>query len=279
MSTHPPGRMTVALARQGSVRVLAVSLPGPAGELAERHRLGPVAARRAGEGLVAAALLGAHVKGEERLTLDFRIESPACAAVFEVNGDGRIRGRLRPEELPDTAVLTGFLSVAKSLGRKELYRGIAQIAGETVEGALQRFLRESQQADARVRLAVDLGADGEVEYADGVFVERLPQADPAVFAEVAAALDGDVKRVMDELALGLLAGAPVELLGEAELRFECGCSRDKVAAMLRSLGPVELAAMIAEQGGAEVTCHFCNEVNRFDVAELEALRGGGVAEA
>lgn len=273
--------MTVALARQGSVRVLAVSLPGPAGELAQRHQLGPASSKRAAEGLVAATLLAAHVKGDERLTFDLQTTAPPCAAVFEVNGDGRVRGRFRPRELPDQAELHGFLSVSKSLGRKELYRGIAQVDGESVESALQRFLRESQQTDARVRLTVDLDADGAVEYADGVFVERLPHATPEAFAAVAAALDGDIKRVMDELALGLLGGSALEVLGEAELRFECGCSRAKVVAMIKALGAAEIAAMIVEQGGAEVICHFCNEVNRFDVAELEALRAEltGVPEA
>ncbi len=272
MPTFPSGRMLVALACHGGVRLLVVSLPGPAGELASRHGLGPAARLRAGEGLVAAALLSAHVKGEERLTFDLRCTAPECAGTFEVNGDGRVRGRFRPEGVPDGAALTGMLSVAKSLGRRELYRGVAEVQGETVEGALQRFLRESQQVDARVRVAVALDADGAIEYADGLLVERLPDHDPGAFAALVAELDGDLLRVLDELQVGRFGGGPIDLLGEAELRFDCGCSRAKVEAMIRSLGADEITAMIVEQGGAEVTCHYCNEVNRFGVAELEALR-------
>ena len=40
---------------------------------------------------------------------------------------------------------------------------------------------------------------------------------------------------------------------------------------LISLGPQELRAMIDEQGGAELTCRFCDNVQRFTVEELEAL--------
>ena len=51
-----------------------------------------------------------------------------------------------------------------------------------------------------------------------------------------------------------------------------GVTAQGITAMIRSLGRVEIALMIAEQGGAEVICHFCNEARRYDAAELEALR-------
>ncbi len=272
MTSYPNGKLTVATARQGGVRVLAVSLPGQAEELASRHDLGRGARKRAAEGLVAASLLSAHIKGEERLTLDLQISSPACAGVFEINGDGTVRGRFRPPDVRDQVELFGFISVAKSLGARELYRGIAKIEGESIEAALQRFLRESQQTDAHVRLAVDLDADGLVEYADGIFVERLPHFPKDEFVALVAGMDADTKRVVDELALGLLVGGAIDHLGDAALTFLCGCSRDKVSGMIRSLGADEITAMIAEQDGAEVVCHFCNEVNRYNAAELAVLR-------
>ncbi len=274
MATYPPGRMVVALGFGGGVRILAVSLPGPADELATRHALGLIAKKRAAEGLIATALLSAHIKGDERLSVDFQISSPPSAAVYEVHGDGTVRGRFRPEVLQDQARLFGFLSVSKSYGKRELYRGIAQIDGETVEGALQRFLTESQQVDARVALVADLGDEGTVEYADGCLIERLPQLDSASYQAVTAPLRAEPKRVMDELALGSFAGQPIEVIGATELVFRCGCSREKVTAMIRSLGRVEIALMIEEQGGAEVICHFCNEARRYTAAELESLRVG-----
>lgn len=272
MSTYPPGRMVVALGCGGGVRLLSVSLPGPANELATRHNLGPAARKRAAEGLIATALLSAHIKGDERLSVDFQITSPPSAAVYEVHGDGTLRGRFRPENLSDQAQLYGFLSVSKSWGKRELYRGIAAVEGETVEGALQRFLVESQQVNAHVAVVADLGTDGLIEYADGCLIERLPQLDSASFAAFIAPFAREPKRVMDELALGAFAGQSIELLGDTELTFRCGCSREKVTAMIRSLGRVEIALMIAEQGGAEVICHFCNEARRYDAGELEALR-------
>lgn len=272
MATPLPGRMIVALARNAGVRLLSVSVPGPATELADRHRLGPVARTRAAEGLVATALLSAHIKGEERLTFDLQATSPPCAAVFEINGDGTLRGRFRPADLPDSASLAGLLSVSKSLGRTELYRGVAEVRNESVEAALQRYLHKSQQADSRVRLAALLGEDGAVEYADGLLMERMPHFPPEEFEELVKTILGDPRRLFDELALGLFGGESVELVGDAQLRFSCGCSREKVVQMLRSLGAAEIDGILTDLGSAEVTCHFCNEVYRVEGPELLLIR-------
>ena len=43
---------------------------------------------------------------------------------------------------------------------------------------------------------------------------------------------------------------------------------------LISLGPEELRAIIDEQGGAELTCRFCDNVQTFTKAELETLLEG-----
>ena len=41
---------------------------------------------------------------------------------------------------------------------------------------------------------------------------------------------------------------------------------------LISLGPEELESMIAEQGGAELTCRFCDKRYIFSIDELKKIR-------
>ena len=47
---------------------------------------------------------------------------------------------------------------------------------------------------------------------------------------------------------------------------------------LLSMGETEMRGMIAEQHGAQVSCHFCNKVYDFTEADLLALLDEGKAE-
>jgi molecular chaperone Hsp33 len=53
--------------------------------------------------------------------------------------------------------------------------------------------------------------------------------------------------------------------------FRCKCSRERVEQTLISLGQEELESMLAEEGKAEVVCHFCNEAYSFNASQLERL--------
>lgn len=266
------GRLVAALALDGGARVLAVVADGPADELAARHGLDGNTARLAAEGVVSACLLAAHIKGDERLELNVQGSSPPLALAVEVNGDGTIRGRWRPASMPPFSFFTGLLRVAKSLGPRQLYQGVAEVRGERFERALHRYMAESQQVDARVRVAADVGDDGRVAFAAGLLVERMPHLDPGEFAAVVdRALAVDFKELMAGFAFGQLAGGPVEVLGSQVLRFACTCSEERVHAMLRSLGPAEVASMLEEQGQAEVTCHFCNTRYRVPGERLREM--------
>ena len=72
-----------------------------------------------------------------------------------------------------------------------------------------------------------------------------------------------LRRVMSDFELEILEKAPLE--------YRCDCSRERMERALISLGPEELRAMIDEQGGAELRCQFCDNVQTFTKTELEEL--------
>ncbi|MES2639237.1 MAG: Hsp33 family molecular chaperone HslO [Myxococcota bacterium] len=272
MDTQPGGRFVSALACEGRVRVMAVVAVGPAEELRQRHGLKSMAAILGAEGLIASLLLSAHVKGEERLTINVRCERPPFAFLADVNGDGTLRARFTPELLHSNRAFSGMMSVLKSLGPKELYKGVAEVKSEKFEGALQRYLTTSQQVDGRVRIHAELDADGAVAFAAGLLVERLPDMPREEFeALFDSSLQGDFKELMTQFAFGQLVGAPIEVLGAIDVRYQCTCSQDRVVGVLRALGQGEIASMLAEQGQAEVICHYCNERYEVDAEGLSAL--------
>ena len=75
-----------------------------------------------------------------------------------------------------------------------------------------------------------------------------------------------------EIVLKLLDGLEPDILDEYLPVYRCGCSRERTEEVLRSLGREELDAMIKEDHGAEVCCHFCEKKYQFTEEELAAIR-------
>jgi molecular chaperone Hsp33 len=63
-----------------------------------------------------------------------------------------------------------------------------------------------------------------------------------------------------------------ELLGGKSLRFACSCSRERVEAMLVSLGHAEAEAAVEGGGGeARIHCEFCGQAYCFSGEEITGL--------
>ena len=63
----------------------------------------------------------------------------------------------------------------------------------------------------------------------------------------------------------------LEILEKHPVEYRCYCSRERVSRALISMGRRDLTELIQEQGQAELTCQFCDEVYRFSKSELETL--------
>ncbi len=75
----------------------------------------------------------------------------------------------------------------------------------------------------------------------------------------------------NDILLRLFHEEDVRVFDPQPLRFECSCSRMRVANMLRSLGKTEVEAALAAEGSIGVTCEFCNRDYRFDEIDVAAL--------
>ena len=57
----------------------------------------------------------------------------------------------------------------------------------------------------------------------------------------------------------------------APCAFRCSCTRERVAAMLVSLGEREVDETLEEMGGIHVDCEFCNKSYDFDMVDCAQL--------
>jgi molecular chaperone Hsp33 len=269
------------LARAG-VRGVRVHLDESWRQIRERADY-PMAVRELlGEAVAAAALFTGHAKIDGRLSVQLRGEGALRTLFAECTAAGTLRAIAQVEDdaalprdlraLGDNAILAITIENPGSEGRDPTrYQGLVALESDSLAGAFEGYFRQSEQLPTRLLLAAD------DTRAAGLMLQKLPgdagdedgwNRAVALFETLSAQelLDWPA----DLLVHRLFHEDDVEILGARPLRFGCSCSRDRVAAMLQSLGRDEADAAAAE-GMAEIRCEFCGQQYHFDADQIADL--------
>lgn len=280
------------LAKDAPVQASAITARGLVERARQIHKTLPLATAALGRSLMAASLLGSQLKVDEgSLTLRIKGGGPLGSITVVSDAQGNVRGYVQDGqvELPLKAPgkldvgrgvgTDGTLTVIKDLNMKDPYVGtIPLISGEIAED-VTAYLTASEQIPSACALGVLVDTDQSVLCAGGYLIQLLPGASDEVITrlEEGVARAGAVSQSLHEGLSGLallervLEGFQLEVLEEQPVEYRCYCSRARVERALISLGRAELEEMIAQQGGAEIACQFCDTVYPFTGAELQAL--------
>ena len=179
------------------------------------------------------------------------------------------------------------------------YQGVVPLFGDSKEkleklsDVLQHYMLQSEQLDTLLVLAADENV------AAGLLIQRLPvMGDKNLAGSVTseanedeigrnehynriATLAGTLKREelltldVDTILRRLFWEEQVLMfsphIGPTAPKFACTCSRDRVGAMIRSLGTDEVEGILAERADVEVGCEFCGKQYRFDAVDAAQL--------
>jgi molecular chaperone Hsp33 len=240
-----------------------------------------------GDAVGAAVLLAATLKFDGTLTLQLQGKGLVNLLVAQCTHDFKVRGMVRHDPIhgePDFHALTGegqIVVTVEAKDRASSYQGVVPITGKSIAECLEGYFIQSEQLPTRVALTSTPGVVA------GMLLQRIPgeggkqsPTDPAALE--AAWMKAD--HAMLELTPEALVADDVEqrlvrMFGDDEVRvfsghevkFECRCSRARVANVLRSLGVQEVRSVIAEQGAVTVTCEFCQKPYKFDAIDVEQL--------
>ncbi|CAH1225664.1 33 kDa chaperonin [Paenibacillus auburnensis] len=282
-------RLIRGTALDGRVRAFAVRTTALVDELRRRHDTYPTATAALGRTVTAAAMMGAMLKGEEKLAIMVKGNGPIGQITAESNALGEVRGYVSNPHvhLPSNSLgkldvagavgTEGFIDVSKDLGMKEPYRGSVPIISGELGDDFTYYFAVSEQTPAAVGLGVLVEPDNSVSVAGGFIIQLLPGLTDAEITEIEQAVGAmpSVTTLLDqglepeEMLRYLLPDAIV--LDELDINFVCQCSRERVEQTLVSLGQHELERLIEEDDQAEVVCHFCNEAYLFNKDELQVI--------
>jgi len=200
----------------------------------------------------------------------------------------------------------GTLYVTRDAGfeiglMKEPYRGMVPIVSGEIGEDIAYYLGRSEQVNSAVSLGVLMSVDGTADFAEDGFVNSdiaefpieslrvaaaggyIIQMMPSAAESLAARLERNISSaryatdmVRDgfspfEMLRSVLGDLDVRVLEEKEPRFYCQCSRERALLIISALGQQEVEDMLQKDNGAELTCHFCNEVYQINAEELAGL--------
>jgi molecular chaperone Hsp33 len=284
-----------AISKDGFVKATAVSTRGLTERARQIHKTLPVATAALGRTLAAASMMGNALKEDgASVTLQIKGGGPLGTLLAVSDNQGNVRGTVdHPEvDLPlrsdgkldvGTAVGTeGTLTVIRDLNMKEPYVGSVGLLGGEIAEDLAAYFVESEQIPTACGLGVLVDRDQSVLSAGGYLIQLLPGAGEDVIARVeggvmaAGSVTGLLQENSDPEAMlrKVLSDFEIDVLERSPIEYRCYCSRERMERALISMGPAELKSLIDDQGEAELTCRFCDNVQHFTREQLEAMLAG-----
>ncbi len=281
-----------AISRDGAVKAVAVSTRGLTERARQIHKTLPVATAALGRTLAAASMMGNALKEDgASVTLQIKGGGPLGTLLAVSDNEGNVRGTvenpavdlpLRSDGKLDVGAAVGCdgtLTVIRDLNMKEPYVGSVGLLGGEIAEDLAAYFVESEQIPTACGLGVLVDRDQSVLAAGGYLIQLLPGASEDTISKVeggilaAGSVTGLLRESDDPEALlfRVLSDFDLEILERSPIEYRCYCSRERMERALLSIGREELRALIEEKGEAELTCRFCDNVQHFSRADLEAM--------
>jgi molecular chaperone Hsp33 len=235
--------------------------------------------------VTASALLTGNIKFEGSLSIQLKSRGPITLLFAECTHDGQLRGLARwdaepPADLHLTDGIEPVLAITiENATSGQRYQGLVPVEDADLAELFERYFERSEQLPTRIVLAAD------DRRCAGLMLQQLPadtggDVDTDAWNRVGILLatltpDELLTLSAEQLLLRLFHEESARVYTPRPLAFGCRCSRERVAAMLHSLGRAEAEAAVGADDAVEITCEFCNTRYRFDRIDLEQLFRSG----
>ncbi|EOP79636.1 chaperonin [Bacillus cereus HuB4-4] len=280
-----------ALAFDGEVRAYSVRTTNTVSEAQRRHDTWRTASAALGRSLTAGTMMGAMLKGDQKLTIKVEGNGPIGPILVDAHANGDVRGyvtnphvdfegteqgKLRVYQAVGTE---GFVTVIKDIGMREPFIGQSPIVSGELGEDFTYYFAVSEQTPSSVGVGVLVNGDDSVLAAGGFILQIMPGAQEETISFIEDRLQKIphvstlIERGLspEELLYAVLGEDKVKVLETMDVQFNCTCSCERIESVLISLGKTELEQIREEEEETEVHCHFCNERYKFSKEDITNL--------
>ncbi|MBU5595517.1 Hsp33 family molecular chaperone HslO [Amphibacillus sp. MSJ-3] len=284
-----------ATACEGTVRAYAIRSTELVEEARRRQDTWATATAALGRMLTISTMMGAMLKGDDKITVKIEGDGPTGPIVADANAKGEARAYITHPHVDfdlnqqgklDVARAigtSGNLSVVKDLGLKEYFTGQVPIVSGEVSEDFTYYFASSEQVPSSVGAGVLVNPDQSVLAAGGFIIQVMPGATEDTIDYIEQSIQSlpaissliQAGKEPEDILKAVFGKEPFRLLEKLPIKFHCTCSLERIKNVISSLDLEEIDQMIEVDGGAEVTCHFCNEqyhLTKEDLIELKQTR-------
>lgn len=280
-----------ATAYDGMIRAYAIRSTHTVEEARRRQDTWATASAALGRTMTITTMMGAMLKGDQTLTAKVEGNGPIGVIVADSNAQGDIRGYvtnphvdfdLNKQGKLDVARAVGVqgnLSIVKDLGLRDHFTGQVPLVTGEISEDFTYYYAHSEQTPSAVGAGVLVNPDHTILAAGGFIVQVMPEADDHIITqlekhiETFPAISSLIEQgyTPEEVLQQLFKDATVNIHEQLPIQFRCKCSKERIERAIRGLGNDEIEQMIEQDGGAEATCHFCNETYHFTEGDLKKM--------
>lgn len=251
-----------------------------------QHNYPPEIKKILGEALCIACLLGAIIKSDGKLTVQFRGEGDIKLLLVQCTNKLQLRGLVKWEgDLNKADVLSalqkGVLSIILDAELKNLYQGIVPWRGQSLAEAIENYFHDSEQLSTKIRLATDKKS------ATGMLLQIIPPAEKNIVYRDQRTELSDWMRILtltnqldshtflsndcQVLLQSLFPNDDIRIFSAKPVTFKCTCTRKRGENAILMLGKDEALAELKNKNAITVTCEFCNQEYLFDNVDIAKL--------
>jgi len=300
-------RLIRALTADGRVRVIGVNITQSLTEACHRHHLSAVATASLGRAMAASLLLASNMKRPQaRVNVRVAGDGGLGLVYADAGFDGTVRGFVTNPQftLPPLADgqqdvsqgigQTGLFKVMRDVGYGEPYSSTVELIAGDIANDVAWYLASSEQTYSKLMLTEIIDQDNHseapVKVAAGILLQIMPMAtlraartsnlsQEDLLAQLEAKSDLQNFRnlllqgkAIEEVMTEIFADMHLDILPMTkDVKFHCPCSLERMLAAMKMFGEEDLREMIADDKGAEATCHFCGEVYHATTEQLNDL--------